>query len=244
MAILNEIEVSIQVNGVDLQEYEDPHGSITKHNEISRYVGSISGALFTIKHGVSKTFDMTTNCLSFEFLLDGDMRRNITLTKEQFDNYKSDSYSSIIGIPIHDKNGSRLQHFEFGKINIVEPADDELLDTPDNQRLSEMGTICCKSAPPGPHHISLPSPRVKEEIKIEQSRHIEAEKVELEPIAVFTFKYRSKEALQTLQILPQAPSNLPDESNDDVVETTKTEFESKKGGRVQSPLLYRRSRLT
>ena len=77
MAIIKGIQVTVQVNGLDLTEYideDEPQDSTMQQAEesvSSRYVEATSGAPFIIKMTVPKAFKMDSDCLRFRLEVDG-----------------------------------------------------------------------------------------------------------------------------------------------------------------------------
>ena len=66
------IEVTVQVAGVDLKEYEDEdESSYEDPKTVSKYIEAVSGAKFAVKVRVPKTYKMKGNAVSFHISADG-----------------------------------------------------------------------------------------------------------------------------------------------------------------------------
>lgn len=76
MAIIKDIEVTIQVDGTNLTEYKnenevsDDTQQQTESSQMSNYVESTSGAPFKIKFAVPLFFKMYWDCLAFDIVID------------------------------------------------------------------------------------------------------------------------------------------------------------------------------
>ena len=66
------IEVTVQVAGVDLKEYEDDDEAGNQDDKtVSKYVEAVSGAAFAVKVQVPREYKMTSNALAFYISADG-----------------------------------------------------------------------------------------------------------------------------------------------------------------------------
>lgn len=76
------IEVTVQVAGADLKEYEDEdESSDDTPKTVSRYVESVSGAAFAVKVRIPKNYKMKGNAQLFNISADG-MNGDRTLCRE------------------------------------------------------------------------------------------------------------------------------------------------------------------
>ncbi|KAG8532956.1 uncharacterized protein KY384_001737 [Bacidia gigantensis] len=251
MAIIKRIEMTVQVDGRDLREYEDPDADTENDGEITRYIQASSETPFTLSFKVPNDFPLDADCLSFEYTFDGNLKDDFLWRKEKFNSSKGKLSKTVKGYPVYDKKGFRLQEFMFAKINFGEDTELNLYDELSPSEVRSLSTIVCKvyrkeiigsctigggaeivkdSVPPtealmikekvlkgqGLTHSILTG----EEIKASPQNTWPTRRVDKKPLATFTFKYRSNEALQHLHIIPR---EIPLEERD--IETlTKTEM--------------------
>ena len=72
MAILNGIEATVQVNGHDLEEYDDEEDEGNETNTQSKYVEASSGASFAILTKIGQSAKSTAgNAFIFHIYIDG-----------------------------------------------------------------------------------------------------------------------------------------------------------------------------
>lgn len=136
MAILKDIEVTIEVDGQPLQEYDeidegDPENlsSAIQDSEdsdeapndgmphlMSKYIEATSGARFAIKFVVPKSFKTISETLFFECYLDGSVAEDWleTMRKEEL---KHDIWRLVVkGSSRETRTGRVLRPFMFNKI--------------------------------------------------------------------------------------------------------------------------------
>ena len=139
MAVIKGIEVTIQVDGQALQEYDDidgeSPGSLTQGSSISEsededqesatftipmltsnYVEAVSGARFTINRVIPESFKKVSDAVSFRVYRDGVfVQKNIMGMR--FSQLRDESWSGLIdGSRQETKSGTLLRPFTFDEI--------------------------------------------------------------------------------------------------------------------------------
>ena len=117
MAILNKIEVTIQVDGKDLKEYEDPDTSEQTPNKVTKYIEPVSEARFTIRFHIAKPYKMTSPALSFNWSTDKLIGRSIVMTKKNLQDCTNAWIAIVQGLKVDTKTGCEIRPFVFSKIN-------------------------------------------------------------------------------------------------------------------------------
>ena len=114
MTVFENLEISIQVNEQNLQEYEDITGEQAPR-EISRYVEARSGAPFVVKITVPSEFEVTADGLLFQVLVDGfSIQETLYMPKPE---RKSQSYDKIVRGKEYEEDGLwKLRPLSFSEI--------------------------------------------------------------------------------------------------------------------------------
>ena len=138
MAILKDIEVTIQVDGENIQEYDDFEGEDDRPNgsqantscagetnaklkkgmpyTVTKYIEAISGARFTIKTRVSEVFGRFSKALLCRYYLDG-IRADEALLSLNQERKKDACWVRISkGTKESTNQGSTLRPFMFSEI--------------------------------------------------------------------------------------------------------------------------------
>ncbi|KAK4694019.1 hypothetical protein P7C71_g3482, partial [Lecanoromycetidae sp. Uapishka_2] len=162
MAIIKDIEVTIEVGGVALKEYDDIDEYDATHHEdktddkdqghpqdalkagmpytTSKYIEAISGAEFVIKSKVPKTVKQVSDALTFSEIIDGlDANRHLMLLRV--------GQKEVGNCWVHDSQGMKrtteseafLKPFLFSEIERIEDAPNPKLSSNSN-----LGTIVVK----------------------------------------------------------------------------------------------------
>ncbi|OLN92285.1 hypothetical protein CCHL11_01572 [Colletotrichum chlorophyti] len=245
MAVLSElpgVKVTIQVNGQDAAEYDDPDGLESDVNRRcarwrnSRYVESMDNAHFTVKYEVDKNHPWETknHGLAFYLYIDGRFMDSVFCSADVCVGPDHVWSAVIEGAqePIYHSSGmAQLSKFKFATISTVDDATKEQVDN-DVKSAQSMGLIEVFI-----HPIVVGAPSYGQSHIIEKNSHFElAEKAlkgravshgtsfsngglvrakttysaeflnDKKPIAAFTFKYRSRDALHKELVIPRSPS--------------------------------------
>ena len=119
MAILDDIEVTIQVNGQDLREYFDQDGDPSTDVSVSKYIEAVSGARFEVVIMVPKSHKFLSDALTFRVFLDGSLVGKSGINKIKVLKDKSNFYKkSIKGVSKPVGSGWEMRSFQFTEINI------------------------------------------------------------------------------------------------------------------------------
>ena len=71
MVVIHDIEVTVQVDGQNLQEYDDDEDEVATPNEIAKYIQAISNAKFAISIKLLDGFKFASDALVFKVYVDG-----------------------------------------------------------------------------------------------------------------------------------------------------------------------------
>lgn len=137
MAILKEIEVTVQSGGQALEEYRDEdndeenqmlyeerqadraNGNLTEnpsHSRVSKYIESVTGAEFTIKAVVPASFQMRSNALRFRVLMDGKPVAKKTCVQAKKKSPKSRWEHDFMGSLTITRDVTTIRPFLFNKV--------------------------------------------------------------------------------------------------------------------------------
>lgn len=117
MAKLNDLAVSIIVDGNALPEYDDENEKAQDSTKIAKYVEATSGARFLVQIMVSKSFRLTSDATLFKIYLDGKFVEKFVMTRGKFkQEVKEDGewMRESKGRRVEDKDGNwSLERFYF-----------------------------------------------------------------------------------------------------------------------------------
>ncbi|KAH9881529.1 hypothetical protein IAQ61_000255 [Plenodomus lingam] len=224
------VKAHIIVNGTRLVEFDDDDAE-AGDNRVSKYVECQSGAEFEVLCKVSRPWPRCD--LALHVYCDGKWAAGRLICKKD-QNGKAVS-ETINGHNYGRDNDWHLEKFCFSELTIDTSGAPTVKDT-SMKKLEELGEITLKvhrvkiTKPSGKVCISkdhlglssVPEKALKGRALSHQSSYrppTPAEKVNMfstkclddrnKPMATFTFKYRSKVALQSLLIIPRTPSPVP-----------------------------------
>ncbi|UPX16789.1 uncharacterized protein EKO05_0007175 [Ascochyta rabiei] len=231
------IEVSVVCNGAALQEYEDdedaPNGTV-----MTKYVEAVSGAEFHVRWTITKPWPQYT--ILFELWLD---QKYTDSEFAQQKHFNDPSYSSTIEGATSMINGQSFLHkFCFAALTVDENKAGQL-EKNIMQDIQKMGEITVKAyfvknlspsatvdqALPNKieqvgkipekalkgrtlsHQISLRAPQVRAPYSTCRCDYVGRKR---KPFGTYTFKYRSRDALKSLLLIPRSPTPVPLEDKD------------------------------
>ena len=116
MAILKDIEVTVEVEGSSLHEYDDDESGNGYPASITKYVEAISGKAFSIKVYVSKSYNMTSDALIFYIYLDGKYQSNVLLLKTELRSSYGSWRRIVDGADWMSSSGRQTRPFHFEEI--------------------------------------------------------------------------------------------------------------------------------
>lgn len=120
MAILEGIEVTIEVDGQPLQEYDEidegGHPNDSLPLLMSKYVEATSGARFAIRAVVPKSFKALSDALSFKYYLDGSHVEDELMTMRPSELKRNIWEEVTEGSSKESKTGCVLRPFIFNEI--------------------------------------------------------------------------------------------------------------------------------
>ena len=120
MAVLGDIEVTVQVDGQDLREFYDQDGNNTPDAALSKYIEAVSGARFQIVAIVSTSYRFVSSALGFEIFIDGDpverglIRREMILSRGNNSTHITRTFE---GASRFGDSGWELRPFTFTEIS-------------------------------------------------------------------------------------------------------------------------------
>ncbi|KAK2813107.1 hypothetical protein FQN50_000784 [Emmonsiellopsis sp. PD_5] len=225
MAVLDHFEVTVEVDKETAQEYEaDEDG--TRPNEVVKYIESKAGATFGVRVNVKKGYAFDSDSLSVQLDIDGQYAGGAVTKKEEF--LACPEYSYVLnGQKCREAGNCYKKPFKF--VDAVVSENSKIVTpnskiatiqvgiwrakrrrpkkpTTSSTSFTPLGEISEKSTK-GQAISHTASFAPKEAIK--PFNFIDARFLGNNPIATFTFKYRSKKALQGLLIIPRTPSPVP-----------------------------------
>lgn len=231
MAISGElpgVEVTIRVHGQPLQEYEESL-PMARERTVIRYIEIVEGQEFAIHLEAKQGTDLEGDCLAFFLFVDGQPISSpfLSPTLQTGDEYRVEGVENVLGM---------IQKFSFRRIKIATDGNTFDENAANTNRLGdiviavghrrfgqqhpgvfrhdtipEVGTLSEKAikGTAVSHNITLgdavPHPRRQES----EDRSVRRLPDTPDPAAIFVFRYRSKEALKSLLIIPRTPSPIP-----------------------------------
>ena len=120
MAVLDDIEVTVQVDEQDLKEYYDHDGEHADDASISKYIEAVSRAKFEVVASVSTSHKLTSDALGLEISIDGNLVARGLLRKHRFlggKNMTTHVKRAIKGVSRFGDEGWELRPFTFTEIN-------------------------------------------------------------------------------------------------------------------------------
>ncbi|KFY91498.1 hypothetical protein V498_05436 [Pseudogymnoascus sp. VKM F-4517 (FW-2822)] len=232
------VEVSILTNGQTVEEYVDADEVVDgplASKTVVKYIEAISDAEFTVKRTVLDSFRLhkqKVDDLLFQVKLDGKWAAGSFW--ENANLFAPDIYQ-IAGFYNRDATGrSTINHFKFAEVEIVEVADKAKIDQ-DVKDAAALGQITVdvfrvKVGADTNFRPSLPRQTVSEIAEkavkgralshgtafgdtkiVPQRRTVDCDYLDGrdKPLARFVFRYRSKDALRQLLLIPRSPSPDP-----------------------------------
>ncbi|KAK2743603.1 hypothetical protein FQN55_007201 [Onygenales sp. PD_40] len=235
MAVLDHFEVTVKVDRKTAQEYEADEDE-TQPNKAVKYIESKAGAKFAIRINIKKDYVFDCDFLGFKLHIDGQRATGGKVQKDRFlashEYYSYEYYSLALGAERYYHAGKYYQKaFKF--VDAVVSEDSKVVAPNLNigtiqltiwrkertgQRKSRptsstsftpLAVISEKSTKG--QAISHAASFAPEEV-IQPFNAIPCRDLDKGPIAAFTFKYRSKKALQDLSVIPRSPSPVPPEN--------------------------------
>lgn len=118
MAVLDHIEVTVQVDGQDLQEYVD-EDSDRSDVSVSKYIEAISGARFVIAATISTLHKFLSDALGMEVALDGTIVKKALFLERQRD--KNLGHHRVFeGVVTFRDDQWKIRPFTFREVNTGE----------------------------------------------------------------------------------------------------------------------------
>ena len=142
--MLKKIEVTIEVKGQKLHEYNNENGGVSNGSSISKYVEATSGAAFAIKISIPKWYNFTSDCICAHVYLDGNYMENVLFIKT---NVKQSKYMDVEkvmdGVTTYGNSGWQKRPFTFAEITLCKSSihliADLLSDPHSGRRLRSSG---------------------------------------------------------------------------------------------------------
>ncbi|KAJ9609587.1 hypothetical protein H2200_005914 [Cladophialophora chaetospira] len=241
MAILKGTRVTIVSGGKELAEKCLPHdeagkGDVDKKSKRVTYIEAMPNTNFAVKFELRNDFAFSkSNFVDFCLHLDGEWVGGRVCTKSEFKSEKRTWESTCEGSDVFVDAHWELRPFRWGSLQTSEqPCNDQ-----EKKRYQQLGTIRVEvlrkiggSTEEKPEKVNLevgqaiPEKAIKgaavdlqasfDTAKASGGADVWAGKnFDQKPLAVFVFKYRSKEALQTLGILKRPVTPVPLEERDE-----------------------------
>ncbi|EMC99084.1 hypothetical protein BAUCODRAFT_390870 [Baudoinia panamericana UAMH 10762] len=227
------LEVNLCCEGKTLPEYDD-ESFTPQANKNTKYVEVVNGATFSVEFRFLPNFPYITEDTQIQVKLDGKFGRANLLSPSQMVAYRSNQIDSI---PSYNKGSWTKQMFKFADLS----TDDHAVKASQMnvKKALALGTvtaevICVKVGAPAhcqPANTFASEGKIPEKalkgramsIQAELSKAVACEAATYadvtypyghDPIATFTFKYRSRRDLQIEGIIPRSPSPVPLEDRD------------------------------
>jgi len=119
MAVIEDIDMAIRVDGRDLREFFD-QDSDHSEKSISKYIEAVSGAKFEIVTIVSRSHVFISDALGLEIFLDGELVQRPLITKADCNpttnDYVSRHVRMIKGVSYIGGSGWEFRPFKFAEI--------------------------------------------------------------------------------------------------------------------------------
>ncbi|KAI9730149.1 MAG: hypothetical protein M1818_008243 [Claussenomyces sp. TS43310] len=239
MAVLDSIpgiKVCIRVAGEELREYEPKHDRVEgplAEKTVIKYIEAVSDAEFDIKISVDKSYKMNCHHITFDIYIDGKAVRSPTCKASRLHRHHWSRITEGLE-ELGSTGGNFLKKFRFASIKLVDPTETGV----DPTLLSDVGTIkvevfrkkkghviprkarqdsfekgtagLCEKDLKGKalSHSTILGPSIRYTPSGPRTRSGYVDGPD-QPIAVFIFRYRSKDALQQELIIPRSPSPQP-----------------------------------
>ncbi|KAF2004868.1 hypothetical protein P154DRAFT_518926 [Amniculicola lignicola CBS 123094] len=226
------LQVEVLVNGTPLQEYDDDEVEASP-TSVTKYIEAKSGAEFAIRWTFTPPFPKNTVML--DIFLDGKWMRGVFANQKNFHGIAP--YSYMITGAVHEVGKGWFERkFCFSKLTVTD-ADARSTDEKVNLVLKEMGNITVKAhnvknlttsasqtlskatkdrVGPVPekslkgsalsHQATLGKAQASRKQDVLTCDYIDPNK---RPFATFNMKYRSRDALQSLLVIPRPAAPLP-----------------------------------
>ena len=150
MAIIDKVEVTIQVDGRNLQEYDDESDgndesdTVNETPQVSKYIESTSGANFHIRMKIHPGFKwgISQEFIKFDTLIDGCIRDTPSLSFSDY-SYSLGAERFRDGIRSQERPGSWVKHpYQFSDVTIEEQNSESHLNEQDlKKKYGKVGTI-------------------------------------------------------------------------------------------------------
>ncbi|KAG8527971.1 uncharacterized protein KY384_006887 [Bacidia gigantensis] len=146
MAILNGLEVTVQVDDENVEEFEDPDDNAEENGtfETTKYVEAKSGSSFALSFRVPAAYRMISPCLTFRYAVDDKDYGGAIATNDQ----QRDRFGDIVlvrkGDMSHSGKRIEMRPFVFSEINIVEDGATRSVRMMKPDYLKVLGTIKCE----------------------------------------------------------------------------------------------------
>ncbi|EOO00073.1 hypothetical protein UCRPA7_4505 [Phaeoacremonium minimum UCRPA7] len=230
------LEAGVKINGSTAPEYDDPDGGEGDGEfpiRCNKYIECIDGAEFSISAGLTGEYSWLNqgadHGLVFHLSADGKYVTNkICGRKAVLQNTWSTEFRGHVK---HSEHGpSLLCKFKFAPLHKVDDTDKSRVKQ-DIKRAKHLGLIEVKisrievgetlpklfAQDKQIAEFSIAEKALKgravshgtsysEAVPTEKSRTVDCVYIDNDPIAIFTFKYRSREALKEEMIIPRSPS--------------------------------------
>ncbi|KAH7389623.1 hypothetical protein DE146DRAFT_791630 [Phaeosphaeria sp. MPI-PUGE-AT-0046c] len=229
------VKAEVLISGVALQEYEDDDNSISAKTVI-KHIEAVSGAEFAVRYKVDGKpkyairVDLfldgkkaTGNVLQHYLFTSGSHENTVTgvnsnqggkwlLSKFSFSDLRTvDSAGRVVADQLmKDLRGMGQITLEFHYIVNVRATGTTYLREMKKSGLGEVPEKALKGKALS-HQATLRSPVPADNISIVDSDYLDPKR---RPFASITFKYRLRDALKALLIIPRSPSPVPLEERD------------------------------
>ncbi|KAL1393605.1 hypothetical protein HDK64DRAFT_315114 [Phyllosticta capitalensis] len=236
--LMDGVDIHIRVNGQRLKEYVDEDDE-NPPRTVVKYIVAESGAHFTVAHKFDHSFKYQNYDILLSVYLDGHRAYDAVLHKEDFHTYAERPHGEITASRsfkdgrfwernftfaelVIDESGEKFNANKkksidaLGEISVKlfrvkvtskaeQPKGDEMKDFEKQKRDAKVPEKALKGRAVS-HQAKLGQLQAGRSYKSVTTHNIDPEHA---PLALCSFRYRSKEALQSMYLIPRTPEPIP-----------------------------------